>query len=79
MNKPPLEIEAVKSTKHEVVLTLSNGIIVSLNPNSGDRLYLHFSGLGDGNVAVSAMGREDDPQKLDLANYVHIHLPNKDD
>ena len=73
-----LEVTEIRSTRMEVEITLSNGIKLSVNANR-DSLYLHFSGLGrDGLIAVSPTGRDDDPQKLDLSNYVHVHLPHKE-
>lgn len=76
-----LEIDAVKVVKGgDVEITLSNGIEFTITPHQ-DRLYLHFCVLGpDGHITCAASHHldEDPKRELDLANFVHIHLPKKD-
>lgn len=76
-----LKIDAVKVVRNgDVEITLSNGIEFSITPHE-DRLYMHFSCLGpNGRIICSPTQHldEDPKRELDLANYLHIHLPHKD-
>ena len=71
------EIVKTQSTKHDVTLTLENGMVIQVCSNDG-YVHVHFSGIGSGQVTATPMSHlgESLKQELDVSNYINLFYPN---